>query len=829
MAAGGSVAVVLLTLCSLASTGPLLSSPCELLPVGDDHPVQALSKSFTVLAGCASQGTSALPQEVHIINLRGPGEERPGRKHAEVTLQVKPIQSMHVHQKPLVFVLNSAYPVVWKLQTENLTPDVSRTFHVSEGSRVQFEPGNFSLSCVVVKEKLPHGNEQLLSWAQQKYKAVTSFSEVKATKEIFIKVGEETDSHTCKIVNNFLSLNYLAGYEQPQHSKGCVLSGPEEDREVHIIELKAPNSSSAFQVDVIVDISPLNTDQTLHRDLVLILKCEKAVNWVIKSHGVIGNLEVLNSDTVSVGHEMERRMHVVKKPKQSLPSGSRALIQWAEQHNYQPITSFTSTPVANHFTLSLREVEVMEEPHSMFPPELAILRNSNPLPGLDSTGGQGLPFPFHDLPWPDLTQPEEQQGALNVGLTVQCEEHRIVVAVDKESLHANGYSGSDLTLQDPSCTATANATHYILETSLNGCKTTKFPLIASTTAMYFNSILINQSEPGDDSGFPTDFEDMESGDNGFPVDTEGPDKAELIANRPKSILFNCSYGQPLEDTVRRESPHRDPVNNVTFSMELFNTDLFRYPPYQAFLTTSESSQIFVEVSVTKADQELGFMIQTCFISPDSNPDVSSDYIIIENICPKDDSVKFYPPHRLALHIPHAQTDKKRFGFTFNSRYNISLLFLHCEMTLCTKKNAHRQGLPECIQPDEACTSVNVDTILAMMMHKKTSTKPLVVVRSPVEPEATLSDDNPQIHHPVQPPLAEPTMYGLDTPTVVGIAFAAFVIGALLTGALWFIYSHTGDTAGRQPVPTSPPASESSSAAHSIGSTQSTPCSSSSMA
>ena len=35
------------------------------------------------------------------------------------------------------------------------------------------------------------------------------------------------------------------------------------------------------------------------------------------------------------------------------------------------------------------------------------------------------------------------------------------------------------------------------------------------------------------------------------------------------------------------------------------------------------------------------------------------------------------------------------------------------------------------------------------------------------------------------------LYVLDTPTVVGIAFAAFVIGALLTGALWFIYSRTG--------------------------------------
>lgn len=37
------------------------------------------------------------------------------------------------------------------------------------------------------------------------------------------------------------------------------------------------------------------------------------------------------------------------------------------------------------------------------------------------------------------------------------------------------------------------------------------------------------------------------------------------------------------------------------------------------------------------------------------------------------------------------------------------------------------------------------------------------------------------------------MYVLDTPTVVGIAFAAFVIGAMLTGALWFIYSHTGES------------------------------------
>ena len=33
--------------------------------------------------------------------------------------------------------------------------------------------------------------------------------------------------------------------------------------------------------------------------------------------------------------------------------------------------------------------------------------------------------------------------------------------------------------------------------------------------------------------------------------------------------------------------------------------------------------------------------------------------------------------------------------------------------------------------------------------------------------------------------------GLDSGTVVGIAFAAFLIGVMLTAALWFIHTHTG--------------------------------------
>ncbi|KAM5259056.1 endoglin isoform 2-T2 [Hipposideros larvatus] len=82
-------------------------------------------------------------------------------------------------------------------------------------------------------------------------------------------------------------------------------------------------------------------------------------------------------------------------------------------------------------------------------------------------------------------------------------------------------------------------------------------------------------------------------------------------------------------------------------------------------------------------------------------------------------------------------------------------------------------------------------------------------------------------------IVSPGMPGktLVLPAVLGITFGAFLIGALLTAALWYIYSHTRPPSKREPVVAvaAPASSESSSTNHSIGSTQSTPCSTSSMA
>ncbi|XP_042610976.1 transforming growth factor beta receptor type 3-like [Cyprinus carpio] len=136
--------------------------------------------------------------------------------------------------------------------------------------------------------------------------------------------------------------------------------------------------------------------------------------------------------------------------------------------------------------LSLPDLGIMDQ--GMFPPELSILFNTNPLPkpsARDPSARNRFPFPFlpsagQGLSFPPLTPsmeehdhqaggPEEQQGASNVGFNVQCEKNKMVVSINKETLQANGFGKPNITLQDSQCKATSNNTHYILETPLSGC------------------------------------------------------------------------------------------------------------------------------------------------------------------------------------------------------------------------------------------------------------------------------------------------------------------------------------------------------------------------
>ncbi|CAH2311521.1 transforming growth factor beta receptor type 3 isoform X1, partial [Pelobates cultripes] len=594
------------------------------------------------------------------------------------------------------FIMSVVCPMSVRLSASGASGDPEKFFSVSKGSSVKFDEEHVFLSAQTDERDLPTGNELLLQWAQKNYEAVTSFTEVKFSKNIYIKLGEDsTFPSTCKIGKSFLSLNYLASYVQTQPAQGCMPSMTTEKIAVHIIELDSPSSTpySSFQVDIIIDIRPFHPDAKLEKNIVLILKCGTAVNWVIKAHDIKGKLEVLSPNSISFGKEIDKDLFTSKHVDSSIPSAKENLVKWAMDNGYSEVSSFTHAPVANRFQIKLLNDKVMsDEDKPMLPPELTDLLQINKQDGGFHSSRGSFPFPLpkdrgremlDKIPIIDglPQEPEEAQGNINVALSVKCDHDMMVATIEKESFQFN-------------CTV--------------------------------------------------------------PQDTET--SLDLF---PDGSLHSV-------------------MSNVTFNMDLYKTDLF-LTPTQKFFSVAENGQVYVEVSVTKADKDLGFAIQTCFISQHSSPDIMSEYTIIENICPKDESVKFYKVKRMSFPTLQEQTDKKRFSFMFKPMFNTSLLFLHCDVTLCSTNDREVDGLLKCIDPDEACTSLNLKMIMAMMHNKKTFTKPLAVITSD-------SEDSVNINSKSGPPVI---FYGLDTPTVVGIAFAGFIIGALLTGALWYIYSHTG--------------------------------------
>lgn len=98
--------------------------------------------------------------------------------------------------------------------------------------------------------------------------------------------------------------------------------------------------------------------------------------------------------------------------------------------------------------------DVVDPLESMLPPELSILRDSSPHPRPGAAARRSsLPFPLHlpasdgrpfslpsfsdHPPWAG-GEPDKHQGVLSVGLSVQCEDTRMVVSINKESLQVSG-------------------------------------------------------------------------------------------------------------------------------------------------------------------------------------------------------------------------------------------------------------------------------------------------------------------------------------------------------------------------------------------------------
>ncbi|XP_058380110.1 endoglin [Diceros bicornis minor] len=244
------------------------------------------------------------------------------------------------------------------------------------------------------------------------------------------------------------------------------------------------------------------------------------------------------------------------------------------------------------------------------------------------------------------------------------------------------------------------------------------------------------------------------------------------SNCGMEVTENVVSNEVVVNLLSSSSPQRKKVHCINMDSLSFQLGLYLSQHFlQASNTIELGQQGFVQVSVSPLIPELMFQLDKCQL--DLGPDAES-VELIQSQAAKGSCVSLLPP---------SPDGDMRFSFLLRG-YMVP-----------TPKTGTL-----------SCTIALRARTWSLEVHKTVSMHLNIV--SPGMPGKTLV-----------------------LPAVLGITFGAFLIGALLTAALWYIYSHTRPPSKREPVVAvaAPASSESSSTNHSIGSTQSTPCSTSSMA
>ncbi|XP_005993333.1 transforming growth factor beta receptor type 3 [Latimeria chalumnae] len=220
---------------------------------------------------------------------------------------------------------------------------------------------------------------------------------------------------------------------------------------------------------------------------------------------------------------------------------------------------------------------------------------------------------------------------------------------------------------------------------------------------------------------------------------------------------------------------------IITQMEVYGNPDFVYPPKKVY----DNKKVYVEISLETFSRDWMLYIENCTLIS------TQDYrLLIEKNMEMDSTLEFLDVPIDGAQNPGKTILKSRFEFTHSQLQN-QVCNLNCVIYASkpTESYRYKRVLKKTLQVGCCCS-------------------PDEMLNCPTEPDRKGE---------------------LGLPALLGISFGAFVIGALLMAALWFIYSQTGSSMKRTLVPTALPASGNSSANHSIGSTQSTPCSTSSIA
>ncbi|XP_061080471.1 transforming growth factor beta receptor type 3 [Conger conger] len=716
---------------------------CPVCPVGALHPVRGFLESFGVGPGCAARETEG--KETHVISV---GRAPPGSEK-QVTVILRPLYFSRPPNRTLALVLSSQNLVHWHLEGEHLPASLSILAQVAPPSTVQSR--NVAQQVALVSG-LPWRPQDLLRWSLEQHGAVSSLTHAPIANRVYIRLGDDpTMPSVCTLRSLFLSRSYLTSDLQPKGVQGCVPTGPGRDPEVHLIRLLSAGSArqGSLQVEVSVSLLPPVAGAGWYR-VVLILSSGAPVNWVLTAKGLRGQVSVYSSNSVSPLYPAEPSLTLTSIPSHDLPTHD--LLGWANRRGFPKVTSYTEADLANRFVIRLA-----------------------------GGGTDGRLSPRAPVVWPQRPLVEMQERSLREWLVrwgdwpgrsrepmdVQCRDGQLSVAMDSSILQSLSPAVKSVSLRERGCEAQSNGSHFLLEFPVISCGTEAVMEAQPRGVLYKNMVLL-----------------WRSGAAGW-LRNETETSSWLS---PLIIHFSCFVAVPVPPTVPEVTPfpqeHEDPLSfgdpadgagpGVTvFALRLFGTEEF-LEKTTGPCAIMANNRVYVEVSVNGVEQG-AVEVHSCVVSPLSDPDASPGWAVIQGGCLVEPTLRQIGKAGVVGADGREGARALRFSFVLRPRYMNPLQFLHCKLHYC------KEGPPGAPTQDRCQGRPRLPPLIAQPHGQQCEYRYLL---RPMLVTLPLGRAQP-------PPLSGPEV---DPGSVVGVSFAAFLIGIILMGTLWCIYTRTGHPA-----------------------------------
>lgn len=787
------------------------SRNCRIRPTFDPKYVAAYLMHYWPGRGCYSNSSSPSHQLVHVINLKVDDvTDHATRK--QVVLKIEPKDftvidsetpengknSVEVYERPLVFVLNSEQPVKWKVELSNRFPAHNRQlFLIPKHSTIRFKKRRNGAQARGRRRSMPSASDEhhFLSWVKRRFKAVSSYSELEGKKLLFYVGIAEGSTSECRLNELQASPYAFMAHMERQSVSGCtsVLQNVLE-RPVYIIELMdVPAHVLDSNRQVELDIMS-SSGKEIEHDFYLVLRSPQNIKWVLRSHRIQGWIDVVSDADVDL---RGIRMHTVALRHEEMDSTGRDLISWAEYY-VAPVRAYTAVKSANILQLLL-------------PSAVSAKGSADALPE------DSLPLPAEKLPGPPLRKESpstDMRDHLRHIIVTRCEGGAMEATLPTFLTQELSLKIEQLSLLDRNCRATKNSTHVILQTPLDQCQTRK--MTVDDNDVYSNSIVIHASgvvgailEEELGSGYFDLQATSGSGWSDTSVDETGTTYVddEDFSSHKVEIDIECQVPKTTTPSVPVKPPvEEQPREDLAeCEMHLYEDPFFLQRVVNYPFTVNTFNGIYIFASDPN-DSKNHVLMENCWVTrwADPNTPDPEQVVLVQQGCTRSEGAKWFQLSQLSSMVKAGKTTPERLMI---NRVLPPNSYLHCQLSTC-RMGERTPGLQCPPDPGELCDPRDARNMFARMSRHSCGLRtigPMEItneIRIPTVIEKDVTSSSTQQSksqaggsgskgssesHAQQSVIIE----GLDSGTVVGIAFAAFAIGILLTGALWFIHTHTG--------------------------------------